>query len=582
MLQTKTLTKLCKAAAWLCLVMASLLMFIRVYANSDTLFLDDVARDLFTYGGHWADWTLVAAPAYLPDMLLYFISYPLFPSAILRIFFVTLCQVAILTSLCLWLAHKIRPQLSSYGKIGIILGLAFVSLVAAHSGMWLYFYSTNNHFGALAGSLLVLGLLLNFLENPRWLLAIAIIIFAGFAKASSAVFVICFTIPALIACIIPLVTCWHKQPIAHYRQRLFAVIGIILASELMARIIDWFLTYHSPMAGRVPITIDRAVYAFSLFLKAGIAAFSLHNYFSFTLSVLIIISFIYLIFMLFYRLDFYIKNHALYTTIPVTQPHDRTNLNWRFSVVAWFLALCLPINLLGAIISGGFVDMYGYRYFIFPFALALLLTLLSIDNLFSKYNILLTRASQLIILLFLFLCYHCLAASYGLFKHKSLSDIITFGLNDRPEFHVAECLNKLSAQGINLQAEISDYWYARGVSLFLKNKNPIDPDMNNLILYPLALTYGPFLHSQLYPSRIYNFVIMYNDDTQEQFRFTPQIVGPLLPRGYKIYTCPGTNAQIWYYPNNDLNSTLKKYHNMSIDAYHIRKKSGFCRLIHNC
>ena len=182
--------------SFLVLILASWLLYFRIQFQSDILFLDDLATDLFLYGGAWKDWKLSIAPAYIPDIILYFFGYMIFPSIPLRIFFVTACQALILSILALWLARKIRPQLSVNATALIILMVAFSSLVASRSGMWLFFNSTNNHISSLLLSFLSLGLILVFFKRPNLITAILIVGVGSIAKSSSAIFLICFTLPA--------------------------------------------------------------------------------------------------------------------------------------------------------------------------------------------------------------------------------------------------------------------------------------------------------------------------------------------------------------------------------------------------
>ena len=87
-----SIEKIKLAAAWLLLAGIATLLRFKTVLQSDALFTDSLLTDWFIHGGRWGDWALVQAPAFVPDMLLYLLAYPLFPDAASRIFFVSAAQ----------------------------------------------------------------------------------------------------------------------------------------------------------------------------------------------------------------------------------------------------------------------------------------------------------------------------------------------------------------------------------------------------------------------------------------------------------------------------------------------------------
>ena len=131
---------------FLLLFSTTCLIYFQIHLHSDILFLDDLVRDILLNNGQWQDWKLTPAPAYLPDMALYFIGSFIFPFAEQRIMFVVLLQSGLLLFSLLWLGKILHHSLTLNAKTIITLMLVFVTLVAAKSNMWLYFNTANNHF----------------------------------------------------------------------------------------------------------------------------------------------------------------------------------------------------------------------------------------------------------------------------------------------------------------------------------------------------------------------------------------------------------------------------------------------------
>jgi hypothetical protein len=543
--------------SWFALILTTGLLYFRITLNSDSLFLEDLATDLFAHGGAWSDWRLTPAPAYVPDMLLYFLGYTILPTAPLRIFFVTACQSFILVALILWLARKIYPQLSGNAKIVIILTVALTVLVAARSGMWLFFNTTNNHFSALLFSLLSLGLILSYFERPRPLIVLLIIVAGGVAKASTAIFLISFALPALVACLLVMWFIHNQIDATQYKVRLISVIAAIIGSQFLAIIINWILTYHDPMAGRAPATADAATNSFKLFIQATQGAFSPDNRSTFVFSLVVVAAFLFLT----YRLIRLVKPHSDSKLVKITGVQfgfpmtALGKIDWRFSVSAFLLIIILPINILGAILSGGFADINGYRYFMFPIVLGLLLSIILIDKGIAGKS---GWSNSFIY----FMIFALLIGSFStLIKTNAFSKISQnreqLHTNKYPNNKIIDCLNDMDRNGVSLDAGIADYWYARGVSQLMPLKNLITATTNDLTPFFWMSTIGPMARPENYSKRRYNFAILRNETHGGQFDFTPKTIGKLLPVDHSVYFCPGTDVQVWRYDNDQLDSVVK-------------------------
>ena len=230
-----SMEKIKLAAAWVLLAGAASLLRFKTVLQSDSLFLDSLFTDLFTHGGRWADWKFIQAPAFLPDMLLYLLAYPLFPDAASRIFFVSAAQVPLLAAAVLWCARQIHPQLSRQAQTVLLLMLAFVTLVAARSNMWLYFYSTNNHLGATLFGLLGVGLLVRQLARPSRRGAVLLVLLIAAAQVSTRLFLLSFVLPLTALLALALVALPRGvDALRRHRQQAWNLLGVVLASQLLA------------------------------------------------------------------------------------------------------------------------------------------------------------------------------------------------------------------------------------------------------------------------------------------------------------------------------------------------------------
>jgi len=518
-------------------ITASLLYF-KTVLHSDSLFLEALSVDLFSHGGSWADWKFSPAPAYLPDMLLYFIAYALLPDASWRIFFVSAAQVLILTITVIWVSKQIYPKLSRNAVSIIILMVAFVTLVSARSGMWLYFYTTNNHFASLVFSLLSLGLFIRFFEKPALPTAAILAFIGGIAQASTSIYLICFTAPAFVL-VLSALFILGKSTVNYrfYRNKLIGMLPILIASHLFSVLVDKVLTYHSPLEGRAPASLEAAGNSFKLFLQATGSAFSFDNRSTLAFSLVVASSFIFLL----YKLLGSVKLNASGLIITLHPPTTNV-VDWKFVSSSIFLAIVVPVNVMGAVLSGGFADVAGYRYFMFPIALALILTVILLDQARRKISM----SWNIFYFIFTFLI---VGLSIQVVKKSTQSF--------HPVNNVAACLSDIEGSGFKLQAGIADYWNARGVSEYLPKNSPILATVNDLSPFFWMSTIGPILRPSQYSEYKYNFAILRNIADGGPFNYTPDTIGKILPAPTSIHSCSDSKTQIWLYKGRELDLTMK-------------------------
>lgn len=517
------------AAAWLVLVAAISLLRFKTALQSDALFLDALASDLFTHGGHWADWKFPRAPSFVPDMLLYFAAYPLLPDAASRIFAVSAAQVLLLTGVCLWFARQLHPQLSRPASTVIVLLLAFITLAAARSDMWLYFHSTNNHIATLVLGMPALVLCLRYLETGSLRAGMALSGIGAAAALSTGLYTLGVSLPLLVLT----GGAWlavKGQPAL--RRRLLQLGGWLLLAHVMAALLGKALIRNLPLEGNTHSHPDTIANALKLFLEATRDAFARDNRLTQALSAGVALAFVFLLAWLIraIRLD----GHGL---------HLDCSRRDRVTGIAAFLAVSTPLTLLGVIFSASFVDPYCYRYFMLPVALALLLAIVQLDRRYGQ------RAAPACMLV---LPLATLGLAFGIVRASQQPQ-----RKEDAGKAVAACLAAIERDGFTLKAGTADYWHARGVSVYLPHHNPIFATYNTLEPFFWVSSIGPVVRPGNYPEYQYNFVILRTPAAAGQFYYTPETVGKALPPPSQVQDCPAAQAQVWLYRGQELHQAMQ-------------------------
>ena len=534
------------AAAWVLLAGAASLLRFKTVLQSDSLFLDSLFTDLFTHGGRWADWKFIQAPAFLPDMLLYLLAYPLFPDAASRIFFVSAAQVPLLAAAVLWCARQIHPQLSRRAQTVLLLMLAFVTLVAARSNMWLYFYSTNNHLGATLFGLLGVGLLVRQLARPSRRGAVLLVLLIAAAQVSTRLFLLSFVLPLTALLALALVALPRGvDALRRHRQQAWNLLGVVLASQLLAAALGALLIRHSAGLGRraSPDTVSNAL---KLFLQATGAAFSPDNRWTQALAVALLLAVLYLGVAALRALALAPdqRGWALRWQRPDGAPGRAPDgaPGWRFGAAAALLSVALPLGVAGSVLSAGFVDLNAYRYFTFPLTLAVVLAVVLLDHRHGR------RAAP----------WHAGAA---LLAGAVLAGGLPLARQSAPPADpaklVADCLNAVEAGGFRLHAGVGDYWNGSAVSYYLPRHNPVLVTLNDAVPLFWVSTLGPLLRPNDYPAHQHsNFALLRDAGAGGQFDYTPQTIGKLLPPPSRVHACPAAQVQIWLYDGPQLDAAV--------------------------
>lgn len=525
-------------------VFTTILIYSKVELHSDILFLNDLYMDIFFNSGNWSDWKLTPAPAYFPDMILYFIGCNIFEFAEQRIMFVVFSQAILLLVTLIWLSKLLYQPLSTNGIIIIILMLTFVTLVISKSNMWFYFNSANNHYSTLLLSLLLLGLILKFLFSQSYRIGISIVFIGILAQISSGTFLLEFLFPALITIISIFYFICKSNCYLEIKKKI-SLLGFILVSIfILSKIIESSITYNNPMLGRTNISIDLTVNSIKMFLLAIKNAFLLDNYYTLSLSVIVLLSMVFFYLCPVIKIRFVFDEKSRLYSFVIKKIITQNNL--QIDISKTLLLYSIPIAILGSIISGGFVDIYGLRYYMFPFALSMLIFIIWIDKLkICKYNWITT-------FIFIFLAY-LVIKSYLLILKKD-----NFFQHDRfINSGASMCMKKLIENDkVDFISGVSDYWMARSTSYGMNDKIKIEPITNDLQPFFWMNTIGPLINRENYEKRFYNFLIIRKNEG-DPFTFNAKTVGSLVPKNHKVFNCEESNVEIWYYDNAELDLLVK-------------------------
>lgn len=521
------LDKLWLVAACLLLGLAASLLRFKTILSGDSLFMEQLVVDLVQDGGRWIDWKFPVAPAFVPDMLLYFAVYPLMPDAASRIFAVSVAQVAILAGTVLWFSRQIHPALSRRAAAVMVLGTAFVTLVAARSSMWLYFYSTNNHLPAVLFGLAGLVMAMRYVDSGSRRAGLAIVAITIAGCVSTSLFYLTVVMPALL-----LLACsWlvlRAPAVARARRRVLLLAGQVIIGLIAADLLLKVLVHYKPLGGIDHIAPDTAGRAMSLFVAATLAAFDRANPYTFSLAVLLAAA---LLFVLFHFAS--------------SLSADDTGLRAgfrdgpRIAVAGAMLGASLVLTLLGALLAGRFGDEYAYRYFTFPLLLAAVLAIVLLDRAVPR------------------LAWDAVLLAGGALVLAGCLDTARTGTPIAATNQIADCLVDVQRQGFELTGGVSDFWTGPQVRQYMPSRLYILDTYNDLVPHFWVTTIGPLLRPERYPQIRFNFALLRPRGDTSGFNYTADTTGKNLPPPSRVHMCQ-TGNEVWLYDGNELDAAVRK------------------------
>jgi hypothetical protein len=534
-----------KLIFFLCLVLNSLLVFFlllkKVYLNSDTLFLEEFTSSIINNGvASVSDWRITPAPAYIPDVISYILGQYLLRDPTSRIAFVSLVQALILLYLIFRIARLYTVQQKLEFKLALILIWTFTSILILRTDAWIYFYSTNNHFASVLATLLVYEFSWKFItENRlRYLALLAIVTYL--ATISSAATTISVTLPVVLmftsVAIVP-----DVQLFGHRRWRLNSLLvsGAILLGFYCSRTLKIPIESSMPERGQFAFSIDQAVNSFGMLTQTLLTLVNSENSSKLLLSVFSVIC---IGLALAHQSAHSLNGEARYSQ----SSENHTDLLFRFGIQMGLVGL--GVGIVGAVISGGWVDTYGYRYVIGPIILIeCTLILRYLDSLMAWAKGTLTISSLSIS------CLMILGFAAATLPKVEMGRNTSGGEITRSVSVVVDCVKKANASGENLRYGVSDYWVARQTNVASSGTVNLSPVLDDLSPFYYMTSKSNFDLGD----KNFNFIVVRTELDPGQFTFTRQNLSRSISSPTRYIYCTDKFG-IEVFDNNELNNVLKQ------------------------
>ena len=527
------------------------LLFFKTYLQSDLTLLDSLMVDIFVHGGSWFDWKITPAPAYFPDMFAYAVGYFIFPGVMERVVFVCLVQALLLAWVSTRFVSSLIGGVSLNARVVIVLLVSFSLLVASNSGMWLFFNSTNNHFAALFFPIFCLAFALEFWRKSEALKSILVFLGALLGTASTSVFVLSFVVPLVIlsiALIVVLLVGGRKV------GSIVWITSVVVAGQILGSLINKELLPYDALLGRAPMTVDAAINSYNVLFQATRLTFSPDNIYTFSLSFLVVVAFVWTVLDWLFRLRFLRGEYAGWYPLFGS---DFSDVKLRYSLCVLLLLIAFPVNVGGAVLSGGLVDPWGYRYFAFPAVLGVLIGIAKIDLQGGFNRGWSKKVAWSAILLLIVMGLFTVKGRLDSTGRSDFSEVLYKGVSGESDL-IGNCLNQISAGGFELRGGIADFWNARGAVYKVDKSLHILPVYNNVSPRFQMMSLGPLAEPDRYGFGYYNFAILRHSGTVSSFDLRPETIGRLIPSPSKVVSCAGTDSEVWLYNSLALNEIVQK------------------------
>ncbi|MCP1440871.1 hypothetical protein J3D54_000003 [Pseudomonas sp. GGS8] len=539
-----------------CLLTSILLLVFTTKIHSDILFMRFLLDDIFLNGGSWSDWKMSPAPSYFPDMIIYLASYLLSKNIVFEIIFVTFVQIGAIGTLCVWLTKRLLPNSSRAVQYIPLLALLLTVVTSDHftgsdltgkTNIAIYFISNNIQVPTLISGLILLGLAITFLTKQKITTAFLFLIIAAIAQASSAVFLICFTLPFFLTLIalIAHATINKNRTLTKTLTKLTILLG---TSQIAGYYITNAITFNSPLQGRIYPTLQRAEISLD-YLISG-----LQNLLNPT-TPWVVISFIFFATTVTYAL---FKSITLacktFTTVNHTSNLPNLTETSQFLICVFFLTTTAT-SILGSIISGGFADVSGFRYFMTFIALSIPVSLLFIDKKerLSKYK------HTPITLTILALALTIPSAIFVILKNKDteINDTIRYGAFYDDSRDIASCIQNSELSGIRLTSGIANYIDSRATMYYLNRSHYILSSDNNLDPSFWITTQGPVATPLKYGITNYNFIVAQDNEIGLISGFDIKNLTNKIPKNYKKLACNDSGTSLLIFEGDTLDKALR-------------------------
>jgi hypothetical protein len=535
-----------------CILTSTLLLVFTTRIHSDILFMRFLLDDIFLTGGSWSDWKMSPAPSYFPDMIVYLVSYLLSKNIAFEIIFVTFFQICAIGALCVWLTKQLISNSLKAIQYTPLLALLLTIVTSDHftgnTGIAIFFISNNIQVPTLISSLTLLGLSITFIKKQTITTALLFLTIAAIAQASSAAFLICFTLPFFItSSILTIQATINKNKTL---TKTFTNLTILLiSSQLLGYYISNTITFNSPLQGRISPTLQRTEISISNLVSG------LQNLFDPT-TPWVVFSFIFFTITVVYATSKSIN--LTYIKLKKTLHHNSSPRPLRETIqllACIFFLTSTGTSILGSIISGGFADLFGFRYFMTFIALSIPVSLMFADkkNQLSKYK------HSPIILATLALTLTVPSAISVIWKNKdtSIIDIVKYVAFYDDSRNIASCIQNAELSGTHLTSGIANYTDSRATMHYLNRSHYILPSDNNLDPSFWITTQGPVAEPQKYGTTNYNFIIAQDNEIGLISGFDMKNLESKIPKNYNKFTCNNSGTSLLVFEGDTLDRVLR-------------------------
>lgn len=442
------------------------------YFNSDDLFIPAIYKDLIIDKGSLQGWQLGTAIYLFPNMIACFLVLAITNNVVLATYLLSLIQFCAF----IFLINKVIKEACVNFSIDILILtnvlFSFFILVWVDDYRIVFQYFFPLHMGVFLIALLNIYLSLKYLKNYQKKFLIAIAILNILAIASDGIFIVFYILPSLVA----LLLIYSKLKNSNIKRLFFINLISIVSGKLFLLIFKWIFRIKSQEPG---FNFPNLVNSLHMFLS------QLHDYlFSGDLKTIIwLISIVSLILIFTYILKNFgtkIKEELLYHYFYL-----------------WFIVAFSLIVLLAPVFMGIYYDYSCIRYNVFVYYALVGSFVFILFHIFYYQNVYKFLSVTAILFLVTFLTFKIL--------HSNVAQGMKNNLNYYPE--IAMAVDQLT-ESENLKAGVAEYWHARVVTMFSKNKVLV----NHVYLDKLAPYHflNKMSHYLYYPNDSiiwYNFII---------------------------------------------------------------------------
>lgn len=535
---------------WLFLITISIPIYFSIKnAYGDLLFAEDLFVDIIRKGGSWFDWSFTPSPSFFPDLTLYYLSFLTLENVMDRIFAVSMMQIILIAlTIQIYIRQLIDRKFYNTSFITLIL-VSAISYLSYTTDIWMYFNANNNHIGSLILSLISLIFLLRTFKYSRKSDFILLFVFSTVAIVSGQVYLVSFYATALSTLSLFLVINIIARGSSVIRKTIILNILLLLLSFLLAKIISSIVNPYPQFWYNTHLDAAAITYSLRMFVLSIESISNSKNILLYFLSLIWVIG-------LAATLITLLKSVIVYKN------NDYNNLKFIIIFSLSFTLILIPVNFLGAVLSGGIRMHGGLRYFMLPITMPILQLLIIL--LLFNYKIIenrhlsktLAAISLIVLTLFIFNfsnymerrreAYITSSASYWYDQAFRVRKVTIEDVKNHNYTHdkiIADCLDNNYTK-YNLKYGVGFFWDTVGPSLLSKNIKgiyQINPDF-----FPRTVmnSVQRFLGNNGAFHPIYNFIVTGPELTVEIARNT-------LGLEDAFFVCPTTRNNIVLVYNDD-------------------------------